>query len=77
VTGCWWSGRGGRRVIAGPAAEKPEYVQQLADLAADGVLWPVVDSSHAFDDIAAAHAIVDSGRKRGSVAVLLDPAARD
>lgn len=68
-------GRQGRRVIAGPATEKPEYVRQLADLAASGVLRPVVDKSYAFDDIAAAHAYVDTGRKRGSVAVLLDPAA--
>lgn len=68
-------GRQGRRVIAGPATEKPEYVQQLADLAVSGVLRPVVDKSYAFEDIAAAHAYVDTGRKRGSVAVLLDPTA--
>lgn len=65
----------GRRVIAGPATEKPEYVQQLAELAASEVLRPVIDKSYAFEDIAAAHAYVDTGRKRGSVAVLLDPAA--
>ncbi|WP_428627353.1 NAD(P)-dependent alcohol dehydrogenase [Sphingopyxis sp.] len=70
-------GRGRRRVIAGPATEKPEYVQQLADLAAGGVLRPVVDGAYVFADIAAAHAYVDTGRKRGSVAILLDPAARD
>ena len=70
-------GRKGRRVIAGPATEKPEYVQQLAALAASGVLRPLIDKSYAFDEIAAAHAYVDTGRKRGSVAVLLDPAARD
>ncbi|WP_194955337.1 NAD(P)-dependent alcohol dehydrogenase [Sphingopyxis solisilvae] len=68
-------GREGRRVIAGPATEKPEHVQQLADLAVSGALRPVVDKSYAFADIAAAHAYVDTGRKRGSVAVLLDPAA--
>lgn len=70
-------GREGRRVIAGPATEKPEHVQQLADLAAQDVLRPVVDGTYAFDAIAAAHAYVDTGRKRGSVAILLDPAARD
>ena len=69
-------GRKGRRVIAGPATEKPEYVQQLAALAASGVLRPLIDKSYAFEEIAAAHAYVDTGRKRGSVAVLLDPAAR-
>ncbi len=69
-------GRGGRRVIAGPANEKPEHIGQLAELAARGALRPVVDGTYAFDDIAAAHAYVDTGRKRGSVAILLDPAAR-
>lgn len=69
-------GRGGRRVIAGPANEKPEHIGQLAELAARGELRPVVDGTYAFDDIAAAHAYVDTGRKRGSVAILLDPAAR-
>jgi NADPH:quinone reductase-like Zn-dependent oxidoreductase len=69
-------GRGGRRVIAGPATEKPEHVQQLADLTAAGVLRPLVDGTYAFDDIAAAHAYVDTGRKRGSVAILLDPVAQ-
>ena len=69
-------GRGGRRVIAGPATERPEHVQQLADMAAGGVLRPVVDGTYGFDDIAAAHAYVDTGRKRGAVAILLDPSAR-
>lgn len=69
-------GRDGRRVIAGPATERVEHVAELADLAARGVLRPVVDGIYAFDDIAAAHAYVDTGRKRGSVAVLLDSSAR-
>lgn len=68
-------GRGGRRVIAGPATERPEHARQLVDLAMRGVLRSVVDRTYAFGDIAAAHAYVDSGRKRGSVAILLDPAA--
>ncbi|WP_293844339.1 NAD(P)-dependent alcohol dehydrogenase [Sphingopyxis sp.] len=38
-------GRQGRRVIAGPATERPQYVQQLADLAAGGTLRPVVDGT--------------------------------
>lgn len=65
----------GHRVIAGPATERPEYVAQIADLAERGVLKPVVDRYFAFADIRAAHALVDSGRKRGSVSVILDEAA--
>lgn len=70
-------GRRGRRIIAGPATEKPEHVEQLARLAETGVLRAVVDDYYAFDAIAEAHAHVDTGRKRGSVSIMLDPAARD
>ena len=69
-------GRQGRRVVAGPATERPEHVGQLAALVESSVLRPVVDCTYAFDDIAAAHAYVDTGRKRGSVAILIDPTAQ-
>lgn len=65
----------GHRVITGPAAEPPEYVGQIADLAERGVLKPVIDQRFAFDEIRAAHARVDTGRKRGAVSVIMDDAA--
>lgn len=63
--------RGTKRSIGGPAAERPEYVQQIAALAGSGALRPVIDRSFAFADLPAAHAFVDTGRKRGSVVVTL------
>lgn len=62
---------GTRRSIAGPAAERPEDVRELARLAAAGVLKPVVDSVVDFARLPDAHARVDTGRKRGSVVVSL------
>lgn len=65
-------GRGGKRHIAGVAPERAEDVRYLAELAGQGVFTPLVDSTYAFNDIAAAHARAASGRKRGSVVIVMD-----
>jgi NADPH:quinone reductase-like Zn-dependent oxidoreductase len=65
----WVGITGSRKVIAGPAAERLEYVQQLAQLAAAGRFTPVVDRCYPFEQMREAHRHVDSGRKRGSVVV--------
>ena len=61
--------RQGRRIIAGMASENQDDLQQLAEMLASGALRPVIDSVHDFEDIAAAHARVDTKRKRGAVVV--------
>lgn len=43
----------------------------LLDLAARGIIRPVIDNTYAFNDIVAAHRRVDTGHKRGSVVVTL------
>lgn len=60
---------GGRRVIAGPAAERPEYAQRLRELALAGHFVQVIDRVYAFDEMRAAHTYVDQGHKKGSVVV--------
>lgn len=60
---------GGKRVIAGPAAERAEDLLTLADLASRGVLLPVIDSRYGFADMRAAHARVETRRKAGNVVV--------
>ncbi len=57
----------GKRVIAGVASVQAEDLNLLGRLAASGELKPVIDRSYALEDAAAAHAYVDTGRKRGSV----------
>ena len=64
-----WAPMTGKRVVAGPAAERPEYVRQLAELARTGVIRPVIDRRYEFAQMAEAHAYVETGRKRGSVVV--------
>ncbi len=58
-----------KRVIVGPADERPEDVRQLAELAKGGVLRPVIDRRYDFAQMAEAHAYVETGRKRGNVVV--------
>lgn len=62
---------GSRRVLFGPATERPEALRRVIAMAEAGRLRPVIDSCHGFDRMAAAHARVDTGRKRGSVVVTL------
>lgn len=65
----------GHRVVAGPASERPEDLRALAELAASGALRPVIEARFPFERIVEAHALVETGRKRGAVVVTLDPAA--
>lgn len=50
------------------AVNKPAY-NELLSLVQQGVLKPVIDRILPFEEIAEAHRIVDSGRKRGSLVV--------
>lgn len=53
-----------------PQAAKAADMATLLALADQGVIRPVVDRRHALTDAAAAHRLVDSGRKRGTVLLL-------
>lgn len=63
------SRRPGRRVLAGVAAERRDDFAALLALVADGSLTVVHDRAFTLDEIAAAHAHVDTGRKVGNVIV--------
>ena len=69
LSALWAPITSGKRVIVGPAEERPEDVQQLADLAMSGALRPVIDRCYDFAQMREAHAYVETGRKRGSVVV--------
>jgi NADPH:quinone reductase-like Zn-dependent oxidoreductase len=63
----------GKRVLAGPASENPEHLPFLKELAEAGAFRPLVDQVFPFAQIVAAHARVDTGHKRGSVVVEIQP----
>jgi NADPH:quinone reductase-like Zn-dependent oxidoreductase len=60
---------GGRRVIAGMSDESQSELEVLRGLWLAGALRSTVDRCFEFEDIGKAHALVDSGRKRGAVIV--------
>lgn len=61
--------KGSKQAISGTAAERPEDLRFLAELAEKGVFKPVIDRCYSLDEIVDAHTHVDSGRKRGNVVV--------
>lgn len=63
-----WAGKG-IKVIAGPAMDSP-LLADVVEMYANGTFMPLLDERvFTLDDIAKAHALVDTGHKRGSVVV--------
>jgi NADPH:quinone reductase-like Zn-dependent oxidoreductase len=60
---------GSKKAVAGPASVKPDDMRVLAEIAAAGEFKPVIDRRYPLEEIAAAHAYVDQGHKRGNVVV--------
>jgi NADPH:quinone reductase-like Zn-dependent oxidoreductase len=64
----------GKRVISEVVSIRPEHMQTLASMAASGSLKPVIDRVYPLEHAAEAHAYVDTGRKRGSVVLVVKQA---
>jgi NADPH:quinone reductase-like Zn-dependent oxidoreductase len=67
----WVSMAGSKKVVAGPASERPGDVWLLGELASAGRFKPVIDRCYAFEQMVEAHRYVDQGHKRGNVVVTL------
>lgn len=72
----WVGLTSGNKVVAGPAAVRPEDLRFLATLADAGKFRPVIDRRYPLERIADAHAYVDTGRKKGNVVVMVDQRGR-
>jgi NADPH:quinone reductase-like Zn-dependent oxidoreductase len=64
----------GKKVIAGVVTERVEDLRWLAHLAEAGEFKPFIDRSYPLEEAEAAHAYVDTGRKRGNVAMTIKQA---
>ena len=60
---------GTKKSIGGPASAKPEAVRELVSLAAAVVFKPLIGGFFLFAKMKEAHALVETGHKRGSVVV--------
>jgi NADPH:quinone reductase-like Zn-dependent oxidoreductase len=68
----WVSMSSKQTVIAGPVSgKKAEDLRYLAELATAGIFKPVIDRSYPFEQIVEAHRYVDTGRKKGNVAITI------
>ena len=65
----WVSLTSHHKLIAGPASERVEDLRLLAELVEAGQFQPVVDRVYPFEQTAQAHRYVDTGRKKGNVAI--------
>lgn len=70
LRGAWAAATGSKKVIFGVAPETAEAVGFLRTLAEAGRLKAVIDRKYSLDEIAAAHAQVDDGHKKGNIIVL-------
>jgi NADPH:quinone reductase-like Zn-dependent oxidoreductase len=65
----WTFLRPGKRVVVGIAGSPKEDLMLIKGLIEAGKIKPVIDRTYDLHQIAAAHAYVDTGRKRGAVVV--------
>jgi NADPH2:quinone reductase len=65
----WTRLRGGKRVITGMSVDKSQALPFLAELIASDQLRIIIDRTYTLDQIVEAHHHVDTGHKRGNVAV--------
>ena len=63
----------GKRIITGVAADKAEFLQQLAERVQRGTYRPVIERTYPLAQIVEAHRLVDSGRKIGNVVIQVTP----
>jgi NADPH:quinone reductase-like Zn-dependent oxidoreductase len=68
----WFTMTTGIKVVGGTPEKPPNAFEDLVDLIESKRLHPVLDRCYPMEDIVEAHRYVDTGRKRGNVAITID-----
>ncbi len=69
LQGLWISATSKRKVITGVISHSTEDIDFLKALIEKGLFKPVIDRNYTLEQIAAAHAYVEKGHKRGNIAI--------
>jgi NADPH:quinone reductase-like Zn-dependent oxidoreductase len=71
VRGWWATKTSDKQVITATSEPRSADLLQLAELAAAGIIKPVIDRTYPLAEAAAAHRYVETGQKTGSVALTM------
>ena len=71
LQGLWANMTGRAKVLSGVATETADAVVFLKKMAEEGRLTAVIDKKYTLEQIAQAHAHVDTGRKKGNVVIVV------
>lgn len=72
MQGLWASLTGSKKVVAGVISHSAEAIQFLKELVDKGEFKPVIDKTYSLVQMAEAHSYVETGHKKGNVAVTLE-----